>query len=117
MQEIINNLALKIKNKIIRLRDFSDILVEEKIDNSIKFISLLSENNDLNKYYMTIISLMPKEYKTILSLYFENYSLDKIASLMDLDINDVNNRLKEGILFMEKIISLYNKTFDEKMLR
>ncbi len=73
------------------------------------------ENNDLNKYYMTIISLMPKEYKTILSLYFENYSLDKIASLMDLDINDVNNRLKEGILFMEKIISLYNKTFDEKI--
>ena len=64
---------------------------------------------------MTIISLMPKEYKTILSLYFENYSLDKIASLMDLDINDVNNRLKEGILFMEKIISLYNKTFDEKI--
>ena len=51
---------------------------------------------------------MPKEYKTILSLYFENFSLDKIASLMDLDINDVNNRLKEGILFIEKIISLYN---------
>ena len=73
------------------------------------------ENDDLNKYYMAIISLMPKEYKTILSLYFENFSLDKIANLMDLDINDVNNRLKEGILFMEKIISLYNKTFDEKI--
>ena len=50
MQEVINNLALKIKNKTIRLRDFSDILVEEKIDNSIKFISLLSENNDINNY-------------------------------------------------------------------
>ena len=97
MQEIIDNLVLKIKNKTIRLRDFSDILVEEIIYNSIKFISLLSENNDINKYYMTIISLMPKEYKTILSLYFENYSLDKIANLMDLDINDVNNRLKESI--------------------
>ena len=40
MQEIINNLVLKIKNKTISLRDFSDILIEEKIDNSIKFISL-----------------------------------------------------------------------------
>ncbi len=97
MEEVITKLVEKIKNKTISLRDFSEILVEEKIYNSIKFISLLSENNDINKYYMTIISLMPKEYKTILSLYFENYSLDKIANLMDLDINDVNNRLKEGI--------------------
>ena len=64
---------------------------------------------------MCIISLMPKEYKTILSLYFENYSLEKIANLMVLDINDVNNKLKEGILFMKKIISLYNKIFDEKI--
>ena len=77
--------------------------------------SSIKEDNDLNKYYMCIISLMPKEYKTILSLYFENYSLDKIASLMDLDINDVNNKLKEGISFMQEIISLYNKTFNENL--
>ena len=75
----------------------------------------IKEDKDLNKYYMCIISLMPKEYKTILSLYFENYSLEKIANLMDLNINDVNNKLKEGISFMQEIISLYNKTFNEKL--
>ena len=108
LSKLEHNERVMLYNKINRLKKkFLGNLENKKLTKK--------ENNDLNKYYMTIISLMPKEYKTILSLYFENYSLDKIASLMDLDINDVNNRLKEGILFMEKIISLYNKTFDEKI--
>ena len=108
LSQLEHNEKVMLYNKINRLKKkFLGNLENKK--------TAKKENNDLNKYYMTIISLMPKEYKTILSLYFENYSLDKIASLMDLDINDVNNRLKEGILFMEKIISLYNKTFDEKI--
>lgn len=108
LSQLEHNEKVMLYNKINRLKKkFLGNLENKK--------TAKKENNDLNKYYMTIISLMPKEYKTILLLYFENYSLDKIASLMDLDINDVNNRLKEGILFMEKIISLYNKTFDEKI--
>ena len=108
LSQLEHNEKVMLYNKINRLKKkFLGNLENKKLTKK--------ENNDLNKYYMTIISLMPKEYKTILSLYFENYSLDKIASLMDLDINDVNNKLKEGILFMEKIISLYNKTFDEKI--
>lgn len=108
LSQLEHNEKVMLYNKINRLKKkFLGNLENKK--------TAKKENDDLNKYYMTIISLMPKEYKTILSLYFENYSLDKIASLMDLNINDVNNRLKEGILFMEKIISLYNKTFDEKI--
>ena len=108
LSKLEHNERVMLYNKINRLKKkFLGNLENKKLTKK--------ENNDLNKYYMTIISLMPKEYKTILSLYFENYCLDKIASLMDLDINDVNNRLKEGILFIKKIISLYNKTFDEKI--
>ena len=108
LSQLEHNEKIMLYNKINRLKKkFLGNLENKK--------TAKKENDDLNKYYMTIIGLMPKEYKTILSLYFENYSLDKIANLMDLDINDVNNRLKEGILFMEKIISLYNKTFDEKI--
>ena len=108
LSQLEHNEKIMLYNKINRLKKkFLGNLENKK--------TTKKENDDLNKYYITIISLMPKEYKTILSLYFENFSLDKIANLMDLDINDVNNRLKEGILFIEKIISLYNKTFDEKI--
>lgn len=116
LSKLEHNERVMLYNKINRLKKkFLGNLENKKLTKKENKKTAKKENNDLNKYYMTIISLMPKEYKTILSLYFENYSLDKIASLMDLDINDVNNRLKEGILFMEKIISLYNKTFDEKI--
>ena len=71
MQEVINNLALKIKNKTIRLRDFSDILVEEKIDNSIKFISLLSENNDINNYLASFFNNSKFTEEEIIKKYGE----------------------------------------------
>ena len=46
------------------------------------------------------------------NFYFKDGNL---IWLYDFNNEIINNRLKEGILFMEKIISLYNKTFDEKI--
>jgi len=71
MQEIINNLVLKIKNKTIRLRDFYDILVEEKIDNSIKFIFLLSENSDINNYLASFFNNSKYTEEEIIKKYGE----------------------------------------------
>lgn len=105
------------------LNDSEKLTIYNKINRLKKKLLTELKNNDLDEYHMCIISLMPQEYKTILTLYFENCSLDEIANLTGLNVNDVNNKLKEGISFMKKVISLYNRTFDgdipenEKMLR
>lgn len=108
LSKLDENEKLTIYNKINRLK--KRFLVDLK-------------NESFNDYRMCVISLMPNDYKTILTLYFEDYSLEKIASLTGLDIEELNNKLKEGITFIKKIISLYNRTFgvdipeNEKMLR
>ena len=50
MQEVINFLVKKINNKTISLQDFSDILIDKNIENSIKFMSLLCEDPTIDRY-------------------------------------------------------------------
>ena len=50
MQEVINSLVKKINNKTISLQDFSDILIDKNIENSIKFMSLLCEDPTIDRY-------------------------------------------------------------------
>lgn len=115
MQEVINFLVKKINNKTISLQDFSDILIDKNIENSIKFMSLLCEDPTIDRYLSSFFidkkyteKELVRKYGEIngntLTIYgiLKNLIKEEIIDYKDVDVRS----LYSTSLFFEDMLDL-----------
>ena len=74
MEDILKKLTEKIKNYTINLKDFVDVINEEHVENTIKFIKDLCQNDMVDKYLQLFFQNNKYTEDELINKYGEEYS-------------------------------------------
>jgi len=110
---VYNTSLTKIKNKKRK--------IEENMTSIDDILTLQSENrieinkNDLSKTLETIVEKLPKNYSTVINLfYLEELSCEDISKVMDISLNNVKVMLHRARTELRKIV--FENNYSEELL-
>lgn len=115
MEEILNKLIEKIENNTISLKDFVDIINEEHVENTIKFIKDLCQNSVIDKYLQSFFQNNKYTEDELINKYGEEYSSILISYGIVKDLikeenielsDEISNSMNSTDLFFNDIKSI-----------